>query len=694
MARDIARALGNFRASDGFLTDGPRVISWALGHLAQLAEPAEYDPRYRHWKLADLPIIPPEFKLSVIQRSQKQFRILAALLGQPELREVVNACDAGREGELVFRQIYRLTGCRAPVRRLWISSLTEEAIKAGFAGLRPAENFDSLGAAAEARARADWVVGLNATRAYTLAAGDLYSLGRVQTPTLALIVRREAEITAFVPQAFWTVEALFSATEGEYRGIWSKEPPEDGRLLSSAEALSVARSVRGVTGQVSGVNRKELKQLPPMLYDLSDLQREMNRLHGMTAAHTLKAAQGLYETHKAITYPRTDSRYLTPDLHSICRRALSALAGVIGPEAAAALRPWPEVPERVFNPEKVSDHHAIIPTGRVPKVPSPDEERVFLAVARRLAAAFMPPARIETLQVLTVAADHTFVSRGKRILVPGWLLAEPVKAPGEASLPSLDQGHRVRVSSCRSRKSSTKPPNRYTEATLLGAMETAGRRLEAEETPDRDEIIEALKGEGLGTPATRAAIIERLVEVGYLGRHGRTLNPTPKGLKLISMIQTPELASAALTGRWEYMLRQIEAGELGSAAFLEGIIKFTRDLVQQVRESLTTSAGAVATAGGSAEVGPCPRCGCPVRRRSSAYRCGGSADQPGGCGFAMAQFLAGRRMEPSIVADLLTKGRTGFLTGFRSQQGKAFTASLRLEGGELKFEFRKKKPKK
>ncbi len=584
MARDIARALGHFRPGDGYLSDGDRIISWALGHLAQLAEPADYNPRFRHWRQSDLPIIPPGFRLSVIAKSQKQFRVLAGLLGLAGLAEVINACDAGREGELIFRHIYRLAGCQAPVRRLWISSLTEESIRVGFAAPRPGEEFDNLGAAAEARSQADWLVGLNATRAYTLAAGDLFSLGRVQTPTLALIVRREAEIDAFVPQEFWMVEAVFSSPSGEYRGIWSKQPPEEGRLASSTEASAIARAARGAAGTVVEATRKDFWQLPPMLYDLSELQREMNRQHGMTAARTLQAAQSLYETHKALTYPRTDSRYLTPDLAGTVGRSLSLLPSILGREAASGVGSVPEVPGRVYNAQKVSDHHAIIPTGRIPKGLGPEEERVFMAVVRRLAAAFSPSARIETVLAVTAAGGYSFVSRGKRILDPGWMSVEPAKAPSEAGLPPLAPGTEVRVAGCRSKKSSTKPPPRYTEAALISAMETAGKMLASEdggEGGEEEVTREVLKGEGLGTPATRAAIIERLVAVGYLVRHGKSLKPTPKGRQLIAMVRTPELTSAALTGRWEYKLRQIEGGTLPAGAFMEEIIQFTRDLVRQ-----------------------------------------------------------------------------------------------------------------
>ncbi len=703
MARDIARAFGHFTPRGGYLESERYVVSWAVGHLLSLAEPHVYDPRYRRWRLEDLPIVPQIFRLEVNRATAAQYRLLAGLLTSPRFSQVINACDAGREGEWIFRQIYAAAGCRHPVRRLWISSLTPAAIREGFARLRPAADFDRLGLAAQCRGEADWLVGLNATRALTKLGGELFSVGRVQTPTLAIVVRREREVEAFKAVAYWLVHAGFrpDGRRTTYEGRWvasagqglpdlddptrtgaaEELPPALGRLATAQAAEGLAAKVRGGHGRVVEARRQEYQQPPPRLFDLTELQREMNHRHGFSAQKTLTLAQELYETEKAITYPRTDSRYLTPDLAAGLPALLRALADTPWAAAAGAALALPKLNlgGRVVNPARVSDHHAIIPTPSVPGDLRGDRLKVYDAVVRRTVAAVLPPARLRVTTVLTEAAGEVFLSRGKSLLEPGWLEVEPPRRR-PTGLPDLSPGQPVAVEAVRVEERETQPPPRYTDASLLHAMETAGRFLDQDDLPDAEDLRAVLKDEGLGTPATRAAIIERLIGVGYLRRERRALRPTPKGIGLVEGLPVPELTSPELTGRWEKRLRQVETGDLDPASLMGEIVEFTRRMVGELRRAPLSAALE------PQPLGPCPRCGGQVLPEASGFRCRGARED--GCGFHLSRRVAGKLLDHEVVRTLLQRGRSPYLRGFRSQAGKAFGARLTLaEDGQIKFEF-------
>ncbi|BDG60432.1 type IA DNA topoisomerase [Caldinitratiruptor microaerophilus] len=766
----IAQALGGFRSAGSYMESPDFLLSWALGHLVELAEPEEYEARWRRWSLDTLPILPSEWRLKVADKTRSQFQVLARLSARAS--ELVNACDAGREGELIFRYIASLLPHRLPVRRLWVSSLTREAIRKGFQDLRPAEEYDRLYESALCRARGDWLVGMNASRAFTTAFGELFSVGRVQTPTLALLVRREREIRAFRPEPYWEVYATFRTPGGEvYAGKWSG--PDGDRLRSAEEAESIRQRVLAAgTGTVEEAEEKDVPQKPPPLFDLTSLQREANRRWGMTAAATLRAAQELYEA-RLITYPRTDSRYLTRDVARTLGRVVAALSAVpaYAPLAAGGdlQRIWTG---RVVNEARVTDHHAIIPTGEAVPALSGAAARVFDLVARRLLAQLYPDAVYREGRVVTAAGPDRFVTRGRRLVDPGWRLADPdapglpppagdagagpaadagdpgpATGPGPAGdgadapaarsrrrgrtsaapqdaaaepppLPRVSPGDPVRVEAAESVRKETQPPRRYTEATLLAAMEGAGRELEDE------ALREAMKGHGLGTPATRAAIIERLKEVGYVRARGKVLFPTEKGERLVDLaehVQAAVLLSAELTGEWEKRIADIQAGTYEPARLLDEMRDLAVGVVERVRRAVrggsspTRRAGDANTAAREADpagssparaargtrrppaqatpipgelpaapglvAGSCPRCGGPVRRDGRDWRCAG------GCGLRVPGFLCGRPIGPDVAGVILREGRTPLLTGFRSRGGKPFDAYLVLDGAEVRFEF-------
>ncbi|HCC33126.1 MAG TPA: hypothetical protein DEQ28_04400, partial [Clostridiales bacterium] len=478
VARDLARALGGFASGQGVLSREPVLITWAIGHLVELAEPEDYRSTWRRWALASLPILPETFRLRPVSRTRAHLDRVVELLGRRDVALVVNACDAGREGELIFRYLYELAGCDRPVLRLWIASLTGEAIRQGFANLRPAAEFDSLAAAARCRSESDWLVGINATRGMTAMSGTLLPVGRVQTPTLALLVERERAIAAFVSHPFWQVEAAFAAGGETYRGRWVDE--DDDRLWSEEAALAIARRVQGSAGEVEGVDRTRRAQPPYLLPDLTDLQRELNRTRGFSAAKTLKLAQELYERDKLITYPRTGSRHLPPDLIPTLGRVLAAIAaseGLPGAREAAVLSAAPRLPlsGRIIDDRKVKDHHAVIPTPKRAPLDGlrGDKGAVYQAIVRRFVAVFLPACVTETTRILTGVGGDRFRSEAQVVLEPGWRALYP-EEPADPPLPDLQPGMPVVVSGVTVEESATRPPARYTEASLLRAMETAG----------------------------------------------------------------------------------------------------------------------------------------------------------------------------------------------------------------------------
>src|SRR5215212_1316184 len=594
VARDVAAALpGAFQQSkDKTSLDGDDyVITWAVGHLVGLAEPDAYDPKLKKWRFADLPILPEEFKLVPNDdKSAKQLKAIHRLMKDDEIDVIINACDAGREGELIFAYVYDTADTNKPVERLWLSSMTRKAIEEAFGRLRPGEELKQLEAAARSRSEADWLVGMNATRAASIrlrAAFDgAVSLGRVQTPTLALMARREEEIRNFVPEPYWLVEARFEASEerrysGRYLG--GKRLPNEG------EAQAIVDAVRGQAGEITKLEKSEQREQPQLLYDLTSLQRHANSLYGFSARRTLAGAQRLYEEHKALTYPRTNSRFLTGDMVAEIKPTTENIAHNAQYEPAARyVLGLDSLPlGRVVNDAKVQDHHAIIPTNsehNLSKMGS-DEVKVYDLVAKRFLAVFHPEAVFERTRVETTVNEQVFRTSGRRLVEAGWRsvygeLAENDRneddSGGDQLLPRLEQGEGVRTESVELMRKETQPPRRFSDASLLGAMETAGKEI------DDAELREAMKDSGIGTPATRASIIERLVDVGYIERDGRALVATEKGIQVIRLLGEHALTSPELTGDWERRLRLIEHGGDTRPAFMGDIKKFTTETVEEL----------------------------------------------------------------------------------------------------------------
>src|SRR5215475_2140856 len=705
VARDIVDALpGSFENNDTSYESDDTIVTFAVGHLVELIAPEEYDDRYKRWRMDDLPIIPEDFRLHARdKKAEKQLKAIHKLLKRDDVDRIVNACDAGREGELIFAYIYETSGVDKPVERLWISSMTKQAIREGFEQLRPGEQLRQLEAAARSRSEADWLVGMNATRAATIRGrawvGGVVSLGRVQTPTLALMVKREREIQAFVPEPYWLVHAQF---DPRYEGLWFEG--EETRITGKGgdkRAEGIAAKVSGKDGVVESVERKEQSERAPLLYDLTSLQRDANRRFGFSARRTLQAAQSLYEDKKAITYPRTSSRWLSGDLVPQLKPTAATLQP-IGEYAAAAryvlgLQQLPLA--RVVNDSKVGDHHAVIPTDVEHDVSrfSPDERRIFDLIARRFLAVFHPPARYARTTVVTLVEEERFRSRGKVTLEAGWrgvygLLSDAdaqqqrQDEEGEnesAELPPLEQGQTVKCATAEVEAKETKPPPRYTEATLLSAMETAGKLI------DDEELREAMKESGLGTPATRAETIETLIRREYIERAGKDLTPTPKGLQVITMLEEHPLTSPELTGNWEKRLTDIEHGTDDRGKFIDDIAEFTRATVEKIaeldKEKLRPE---------RVELGPCPRCGAVtgeiIKENSKAYGCTSwKSREETGCGFVIWKRVAGLTITPELARQLLEEGKTKeVVSGFRSRAGKPFRARLVLNGeGKVEFDF-------
>jgi DNA topoisomerase III len=682
VGRDIAGALGRHRRGEGALVGDGWTVTWALGHLAELAPPDTYDERYKKWRLETLPILPERFKVQISSGTREQFAVVKDLLRDAAVAEVVNACDAGREGELIFAYLYGLSRCTKPVLRLWVSSLTPEAIREGFANLRDGRSMKPLEDAARSRSEADWIVGMNATRAYTVRfgrPGNVLSVGRVQTPTLKLLVDREREIENFKPEKFWTVYARFAREDATYDGVWFKN--KQNRLKEREAAEEIAEKVRGGTGLVKKAEKKRTSEKPPLLYDLTELQRGANVKFGFTAERTLRAAQSLYEERKLITYPRTSSRYLSKDMVGTLKKRVEAVGALpdLAPFAEKLLG-LPKLPttKRVVDDAKVTDHHAIVPTGKRPsgELP-PDEARVYDLVARRFLAVFFPAARFENTTVVTEVRGETFLSKGRIVLEAGWRALYPDGVGGKKEkeppvLPPISVGQEWSVTKVAVKEGETKPPPRYSESALLGAMETAGKFVEDE------ELRQAMKESGLGTPATRAAIIERLIKVGYVEREKKILVPTEKGRALISLLKESQLASPELTARWEERLARMEKGAERRPKFMADINDFATALVEEVRRMEGERLAAPDSSRSRQALGSCPKCGSPVVETKKAYSC--SAWKTSGCDFAIWKQVSGKRLRESQARQLLTKGRTGQLKGFKSKAGKPYAAALRLDG--------------
>jgi DNA topoisomerase III len=790
VARDLARVLGTRGGGKHALEGSGRVITWCIGHLVELEEPAAYEPAWKAWRLDTLPMLPAAFKLRPVPGTRDQLRAVRELLRDRRFNEVVNACDAGREGELIFRYVYELAGSRLPIKRLWISSLTDEAIRAGFAGLRPGVELDALAAAARCRSEADWLVGMNATRAVTVSSrnaaprspsgrpparrgargkGDspLYSIGRVQTPTLAILVRRELEIRQFRPRDYWEVRGVFvpAGTPAEaaekVTAAWGTAVPGGKAIRSRLGERTLADGVvaRGeiAAGGAHGpvverLRQKRVREPPPLLFDLTSLQRTANRRYGLSATATLAAAQALYERYKILTYPRTDSRHLTGDMGKELPKLFGSLAALpdYAPFAAPLLQTPPPRSRRVFDDGKVNDHHAIVPTGKpvhLDELPR-DERRIFDLVARRFLGAFHPDAEFALTDVVIRVGpsetaprpaaepggddaaeppgDETFVTalppppdryraRGRVRLVAGWQAvaqfgssgqSEPARgAEGErgkrgevadgdagATLPPLAEGQRL-DGKLEVVTKQTRPPPRHTEATLLGAMESAGRDI------SDDELRAAMRDSGLGTPATRAATIETLIRRTFVARDGKNLVPTDMGIGLIDALPEKSLASPELTGSWEARLSRVARGEETRAAFMADISRYVSDVVTAIRggAGVVRASGPMPAAAPRAAATPAVK---PGRAKSAAPgppaattltcpRCKQGTLLPGnrgwgcarwreGCAFVIWFEIAGRRITDAELTDLVTKGKTR-KRKWRSREGGEIGGRLVLD---------------
>jgi len=696
VGRDLTKALpGAFAKHEGYLESDSHVVTWAVGHLVQLAEPDEYDAKYKKWRMNDLPIVPPKFKLVVRdERSRKQMTVITRMLKRDDVSEVINACDAGREGELIFAWTFEKAGAKKPVQRLWLSSMTSKAIKDAFSLLRPASEFAKLEEAARSRSEADWIVGMNATRAATIRLRSSFdgavSLGRVQTPTLAIIARREEEIRAFVPEPYWLVDANFETVDDPRSYVGRFHAGAQPRLKTAEEAAAIVDAVRGGRGTITKLEKTKRSEKAPLLYDLTSLQREANTRFGFSARRTLAAAQRCYEEHKVLTYPRTNSRFLPSDMIP----EIKPIASLLGTQreyarGAAYVTGLDVLPlSRVINDEKVTDHHAIIPTNSEHKVDklSDDDRRIYDMVTRRFLAAFHPDAVFENTRLETTVAEHIFRTRGRVLLEAGWrgVYGEGLEERGgdddeapDQQLPKLVQGEQSDVREVASEEKITQPPRRYSDASLLGAMETAGKLV------DDEELREAMKDSGIGTPATRAAIIERLIDVGYVERDGRSLVCTEKGLSVIRLLGEHALTSPSLTGDWEHRLSKIEAGDEARTDFMADIAQFAEATVRELDDKLKEVKIP------RVNLGPCPVCGHDIVENRKGFSCWGREDP--GCGFVIWKLKAGKTMAPAVARELISRGRTEKpVTGFKSRSGRSFRAKLALmqtEDGKWRVEF-------
>jgi len=690
VANDIARTLGGFTRHGDYYESRDYVLSSAIGHLLELVPPEGVEVKRGKWSFAHLPVIPPHFDLRPIERTEERLRLLVKLLKRKDVSGVINACDAGREGELIFRYIVRHAESKKPVERLWLQSMTPGSIKEGFEQLRKDRELLPLADAALCRSESDWLVGINGTRAMTAfnsKEGGFYktTVGRVQTPTLAILVEREERIRAFKPRDYWELHATFAATAGEYVGRWFDEgfqkPKEDGearpeRLWDKTRADAIREKCLGKTG-VATEESKPASQLSPMLYDLTSLQREANGRFGFSARTTLSLAQALYEKHKALTYPRTDSRALPEDYLGTVKKTLEVLAGQkgagYGPHAARILKQgWVRPNRRIFDNKKISDHFAIIPTMQPPRHLSEAEAKLYDMVVRRFLAVFFPAAEYLVTTRITRVEGEAFKTEGRVMTEPGWLqvYGKDVETAESPSLVSIKNGEKVGTREIEVRASQTKPPARFTEATLLSAMEGAGKLVEDE------ELREAMSEKGLGTPATRAQIIEGLIFEDYVHRVGRDLHPTPKAFSLLFALRhfgVTELCSPELTGNWEFQLKQMEHGALPRSAFMDHIVDLTREMVARIKR------GDIPDTAFLTLKAPCPKCGSVVQENYRKFKCTK-------CDFSIWKVVSSREFAPEEIETLIDKKSVGPLTGFRSRMGKPFAAVVRLTP-EFRAEF-------
>ena len=717
VAQDIVRALtptaGKFEKHDEYFESESYLVTSAVGHLLEIKAPEEYDVKRGKWSFAHLPVIPPHFDLAPLDKTKGRLNAIVKLVKRKDVSELINACDAGREGELIFRLIQQHAKAKHPVKRLWLQSMTPAAIRDGFEHLRSDKQMLPLADAARCRSEADWLVGINGTRAMTAFNSRdggffLTTVGRVQTPTLSIMVEREEQIRKHVSRDYWEVRATFAVNAGEYEGKWFdpawKKNPDDAelradRLWNEADALKIAEAAQGEPASVTE-EAKPSTQAPPQLYDLTSLQREANSRFGFSARTTLSIAQALYEKHKVLTYPRTDSRALPEDYVAVARQTAEMISkeSLPGPLRALAAHAKTALKEgyikpskRIFDNAKVSDHFAIIPTLLAPKSLSEIEAKLYDMVAKRFLAVFFPSAEVMvTTRISTVAKagrDYRFQTNGKVMVKPGWLAVYGREAQeDDANLVAVAAGELARTESIDVKALKTRPPARYTEATLLSAMEGAGKLI------DDDDMREAMQEKGLGTPATRAAIIEGLIYEKYIHREGRELVPGAKAFQLMTLLRgldIEDLTKPELTGNWEYQLAEMEKGHLERETFMKQIAEMAERIVKKAKEyDRDTIPGDYATL-----AHPCPNCGGVVKENYRRYACTGIPGKTEACGFSISKIPGGRAFEMAEVEQFLADKRIGPLEGFRSKAGWPFTAELKLvrddelNNWKLEFDF-------
>lgn len=679
VAADIAKVLGGFKRDKDFYESEAYVLASAVGHLLEIQPPPGTEAARGKWKLENLPVIPAYFDLNPIAKTAPRLKLILKLMKRQDVDGLINACDAGREGELIFRYIVQYAKIQKPIRRLWLQSMTPNAIREGFAGLREDADLQPLAKAAACRSEADWLVGINGTRAMTafnskLGGFHLTTVGRVQTPTLAIVVEREEKIKKFIPRDYREVHADFQAAAGAYPGRWfdpgfkksaADEDARAERIWDAEQARTIQSKCEGRPGEVTEES-KPSKQLSPLLFDLTSLQREANVRFGFSARRTLQLAQALYEKHKALTYPRTDSRALPEDYRGQVQRVLTSFATTAYSEFAQTIlrENWVRPNRRIFDNTKISDHFAIIPTTQTPQRLSEQEQRIYDLVTRRFLAVFYPPAEYLVTTRITRVMEENFKTEGKVLLKPGWLVVygREKNTDEDAHLPPVEQNEIVKTLAVELKELQTRPPARYTEATLLSAMDGAGKLV------DDEELRAAMLAKGLGTPATRATIIEGLIYERYLIRENRNLLPTTKAFALFTLLRgldIPELCSPELTANWEFQLKQIEHAKLDHRQFMREIIEMTKRIVSQAKSfEYDTIKGDFQTL-----KTPCPKCGGVMQETYKTFQCQA-------CDFNCWKVLAGRQFAVEEMEELLSKRSIGPLDDFRSQRGHSFSAAV------------------
>ncbi len=673
VAMDISMILeDDLKFKNGYLEGDSKIISWAVGHLIELAMPQDYNKKYEKWNIEDLPIKPLEFMLKPKESTTKQLNILKHLLQRNDVTNIINACDAGREGELIFRYIMQFTNCRKPHQRLWLSETTDTAVRQAFSNLKDSSEVENLSKAAIARSQADWLVGLNATRAYTTKHFTKLSVGRVQTPTLAILVNRELEIENFKAIPYFELEADFG-----YKAKWFKNNLD--RFSDKEEAEAVLKMFsENPKGRIEKIEEKEAQENPPMLYNLNDLQKDANKMLGLTANQALEVAQKLYES-KLITYPRTDCRHISFAIADTMPDRLKALEKTeLAEYLSEAVRDIKT--KRYVDDNKITDHTAIIITDNKPDFNSLSnvEKEVYLMVARRTLAIFFPAYTSKKVEIVTSCQNETFKSKGSVVLIEGWKRIIKEKEKEEYNLPNLLEGEEVFLQDINLLEKETTPPKRLTEGDLLSTMENIGRRIE------NNELKEAIIEKGLGTPATRASIIERLIKIAYVERKKKVLVPTEKGKYLISIV-SEKLKNPETTAEWEFNLLEIEKGNYSDKEFMDSISQFTMDIVNEVRTMEVKKEFKQERK----SIGNCPLCGKPIVENRKGYGCSGYKE---GCKFVVWKVVAGKKISEAQAKKLVTEGKTGLIKGFKSKKGNSFDAYLKYnkQGNKMEFEFNKR----